>query len=124
MDQTEEDDVKEIVYYTQNLKDQGRKGTVVLLRSGDHTARGVALCNCGEKDAAQSDQFNRKLGLTIARGRAWKALKQQRSCRKNQIANKIAMWATPTEFDSKCEYLPVFTAKEEKLVRRAWGELV
>lgn len=100
-------------YYLDGKETRSRKTTVVLLQQGHYIARGVAICNSHSKDG---DQFNKKLGRAIALGRAQKALRQRKSCRKNLIVNNVAKWNVPEEFNSKCEFNPILTPFEWSLI--------
>ena len=116
--------MKEVVYYLNDPEDPGKKKvTVVLLKDGQHIARGVAIC-CGErwdKDTSWEhppETFLRKRGLEIARGRAKKAFVQQASCRRNLLVNEEARTAVPPIFSNKCEFNPILTSKEQRLLGR------
>lgn len=113
--QKEESIMKEAFYYLRD-KDGNRKTTVALLQKGELIARGVAICNTGE---LHKDQFSRKLGRAIAKGRALKALRQRKSCRANMIKRSEAIHSTPENFDSKCEYGPVLTGYEQMILEHS-----
>lgn len=106
--------MREYVYYlTENGK---RRVTVVILKSEGLLARGVAICNVGENLSREKDEFNRKKGLLIARGRAAKALKYQTSKKSSFIANDHAAAAVPDKFAFKSEFNPELTQAELELM--------
>ena len=114
--------MREIIYYLDDPETDERKVTVCLLSDNGRTARGIALCNFeGHYDEWKDEmlgkgQFNRKRGLQIARGRAIKALKQMKTCRRNKIAERASTMYLPNEFISKCTYMPELTIYETSLL--------
>lgn len=99
--------MKAITYY---LSRADKKNTsVVILKEGDAVARGVAICSI-------KDNFNKKLGRSIAMGRAIKAMLTQDSCKNNAIRRAMVAKEVPAEFKNKCSFMPQLTEYEEKLM--------
>jgi len=99
--------MKIITYY---LSKADKKNTsVVILKEGDAVARGVAICSI-------KDNFNKKLGRSIAMGRAEKALFTQNSCKNNTIRRAMVAKEVPAEFKNKCSFMPQLTEFEKKLL--------
>jgi len=107
--------MKETIYYITDKQTKTRRSTVCLLNDGHNMARGVAVCHM-HGDRGKRDQFDRKKGLAIARGRALKAINMQHTCKRNNIRRRSAIITLPHTFISKCEFEPVLTAFEQKLI--------
>ncbi|GAG24129.1 unnamed protein product [marine sediment metagenome] len=104
--------MEEKIYYITDAITGQKKTTVCLLINGERIARGVAICNTGD---LHKDQFNRKRGLMIARGRATKALEAGKTCVMNNI-NRTFYGSVPNAFTSKCQYMPKLTSYEQELL--------
>lgn len=118
---------KKYFYYI-NDPDTGKKRvTVCILKSGEKIARGIAICSDYEPycDCLSGiDQFNKKLGRTIAEGRAWKAYRSQNADMGNRVENPLAVHAIPAEFFSICkesvsksEWMPALTEYEKSIIK-------
>ncbi len=72
--------IRDEIPYLQKQKDGTKKsvigvfpiGAVVVLEKDDMIARGISIC-------AEGDIFSKKVGRELARDRAWKALRWQKS---------------------------------------------
>ncbi len=90
--------MKEI--FSHNTVDTGAKRpyhvTICCIEEGGMVvSRGISICSC-------SDQYNKRLGNRIARGRAYKAA--NRGQNSNHIRDKIYYIAP---FNYKCEFMPL-----------------
>lgn len=105
--------MKEIYYYVRGRKKARlnvRLATVCILTENGEHARGIAICS-------DRDQFCKKTGRDIAKGRAEKALRLKRTygflhypfnCKQN----------IPTPAPYKGEWMPTWSQKESRLIDR------
>lgn len=97
----------EVIYYLPRGA-QHKKIAVVILKDGDEYSRGLAVCS-------KKDQFNRKRGLEIARGRAVKALVSSKNGVKNDISRKFETIGLPSEVKNLSTFNPELTEFEQRL---------
>ena len=96
-------ELKEVTYYLP--REEKRKQIAVVLVSDDKKlSRGVAICS-------KKDQFNKKLGRSIALGRAMKAFAIMESGPHNSITDHPG-----TIFNNLSSFMPELTAFESELL--------
>jgi hypothetical protein len=84
--------------------------TVCLLKVGEQTSRGIAICG-------GYDQPNKKIGRAIAKGRAFKAMFDSRSsCRVRSAFVQGMKERWKTDYLYKAVYMPALTDFEYKLL--------
>lgn len=100
---------KEAVYYLRDRSGNNEKAAVVVLKIGDLYSRGVAICN-------DTDNYDQKFGLGLARSRALLAIREELTRNGSRIVTEAARQITPSCFDAKAEFLPALTDFELKLL--------
>ena len=104
------EELKSITYYLPKLASKHSSIlSVVLITDGENISRGIAI-------KSPEDNFNRKRGRAIAKGRAMKAFSKQKSCNKNNIQRQIVKAKMPLAFTNKCSFMPELTDYEHKLL--------
>ena len=119
--------LERVYYYRDSSLAKKRMVTVVIIHLGDEWARGMAICS-------EKDNFNKKIGRAIARGRATAALLEQesgspvyrgeavqiiaRAC--PQLLPERSMWMGLIK---KSEYMPELTEYEKVILRVGGAEV-
>ena len=111
---------KKYFYYINDICTGMPRVTVCVLKNSDALSRGVAIfkyIESYEGDWSNQNDFRKKLGRTIAEGRAWKAYNNFKTDEKNRIGNEDADLITPHEFVSKSEWMPALTEYEKSIIK-------
>lgn len=98
-------EVKEITYYLPR-EEKRKQIAVVLVIDDNKISRGIAICS-------KKDQFNKKLGRSIALGRSIKALTNMKSGPHNQIIDQL----NESGFDNLSSFMPELTIFEKELIK-------